>query len=158
MEVFSALVKQLKKLNMTVAPAESCTAGLFSSRLAEVPGASDVLRYGFVVYAAEAKCRLLGVKPETIETCGVVSEETACEMACGAAAAAKADIGLGITGYAGPGADDGMPVGRVCFGYALCGTVKTETVEFGDIGRNAVRGKSAEHAAETLLLMLKASS
>ena len=156
MNAFPALVRLLKKLNYRVAAAESCTAGLFSAHIADTPGASDVMKYGFVVYSEEAKTVLVGVLPETIARFGVVSEETACEMARGAAEKANAQCGVGITGFAGPSADENYPVGRVCFGYCINGNTVTEKIEFGSIGRNAVRKKAAEHAAEKLLSLLTA--
>ena len=156
MHVFTELVNALKKKQYHITAAESCTAGLFCSHIAEVPGASDILSYGFVVYSEEAKCKLLGVQPETISSFGVVREQTAKEMALCAAQKACAEIGISFTGYAGPGADPGFPVGRVCFGYAVKGVVTAETFEFGDIGRNAVREQSAVHAARTVLKLLEA--
>ncbi len=154
MEAFLSLVERLKEMRLHVAAAESCTAGLFSASIADIPGASDVMEYGFVVYSVGAKCRMLGVSPQTVAEHGVVSEPVALEMAFGAAAAANAEAGVGITGFAGPGADDGFPVGRVCFGYAVNGRPVSETVEFGDVGRNEVRRRSAEHAAQKLLYLL----
>ena len=77
-------------------------------------------------------------------------------MAFLAAQKARADVGVAFTGFAGPGADPGFPVGRVCFGYAVNGVVTAETVEFGDIGRNAVREQSAAHAARKILKLLEA--
>ena len=156
MDVFNELVKALKNKQYHIAAAESCTAGLFCSHIAEIPGASDVFSFGFVVYSEEAKCRILGVQPETITAFGVVSEQTATEMAVGAAQKADAEIGVSFTGFAGPGSDPGFPVGRVCFGYALNGVVTAETVEFGNIGRNAVREQSAAHAARKVLKLLEA--
>ena len=155
MDVFTELVQKLNSLHYTVAAAESCTAGLFTANLAQVPGASDVLGYGFVVYSAQAKTEIVGVLPQTIAAYGVVSEQTAREMALGAAKKAHAAVGVGITGFAGPSADPGFPVGRVCFGYAINGEVHTQTVEYGGIGRNPVREQSALHAAQGLLSLLK---
>ncbi len=154
MDVFRNIYEALLNKRYTVAAAESCTAGLFSAKLAEIPGASEVMLYGFVVYSEAAKCDLVYVHPETIHRHGVVSEQTAAEMAKGAALHAKAECGIGITGFAGPSADPDYPVGRVCFGFCVNGSVSTETVEFGNIGRNPVREKSALHAAERLLQLL----
>ena len=155
MEEFCELVNVLKKNHLSVTAAESCTAGLFTSMIASVPGASEVLGYGFVVYSPEAKQQILGVQKQTIDMFGVVSENTAIEMARGAAKNAKADVSVGITGFAGPGADDGFAPGTVCFGFLCKDICFAETILFGDIGRNIVREKSAAYAAKRLLLLLE---
>ena len=155
MDCFERLITALRTRELHIAAAESCTAGLFTAKLAGVPGASDVLAYGFVVYSEEAKKRVLGVKEETLERYGVVSEDTAKEMAFGAAGYAGAQLGVGITGYAGPSSAPGYPVGRVCFGFFVCGELYSKTVEFGNVGRNAVREKCAVFAAEYLLHLLE---
>ncbi len=155
MEEFYKLVNMLKKNHLSVTAAESCTAGLFTSMIASVPGASDVLGYGFVVYSPEAKQKILGVQKQTIDMYGVVSENTAIEMARGAANNAHADVSVGITGFAGPGADDGYAPGTVCFGFFYKEICFAETILFGDIGRNKVRENSAVYAAKRLLLLLE---
>ncbi|MCH5198250.1 MAG: CinA family protein [Oscillospiraceae bacterium] len=151
MKTFETLVKKLIENKMKIAAAESCTAGLFSSFLASVPGASEIMEYGFVVYSERAKIDVLGVPSEIIEENGVVSEKTAEFMADGAAKRAGADVSVGITGFAGPSSDAGYPVGRVCFGFYYNGKTEALTKEFGDIGRNAVREKAAIFAAEKIL-------
>ena len=97
------LVKELTKRNATITTAESCTGGLISGRIVNASGASGVFHQSFVTYSNEAKKSLLGVKKETLDTVGAVSEETARQMAVGAAKAAKADVALSATGIAGPG-------------------------------------------------------
>ena len=104
--MFHELVNLLAQRGWTVCAAESCTGGLFAAGIVSVPDASKVLERSFVTYSEQAKTELVGVPPETIENFGVVSEETAAAMAEGAAAAAGADVGVGITGYAGPGGGD----------------------------------------------------
>ena len=155
MDRFLRLKETLYDHSLHIAAAESCTAGLFCSLLADIPGASSVLTCGFVVYTVKSKCDLLGVDPDVIGTYGVVSPQTAEEMALGAQKRAGVEVSVGITGFAGPSADDGMPVGRVCFGYCIGERVYSETAEFGDVGRNAVRQKSAFHAASRLLELLE---
>ncbi len=156
MDLFSDLVHILKQKKYHITSAESCTAGMFCSHLADVPGASDVLAFGFVVYSEKAKCSVLGVHPETIAIYGVVSEETAKEMVVGAAARSGAEIGVSFTGFAGPG--DDPTVGKVCFGFYLSGKTISKTVMFGNIGRNLVREKAAAFAAAELLKFLEAGS
>jgi nicotinamide-nucleotide amidase len=99
------IVENLRKKGYTIAAAESCTAGMFSARLVNVPGASDVLNESFITYSNDAKMKYLGVKEETLNTVGAVSEETARQMAEGVAKTAKAEVGVGITGLAGPGGE-----------------------------------------------------
>ena len=156
MEPFSSLIETLRKRNLHITSAESCTAGLFSARLADITGASDVFAYGFVVYSEEAKERVLSVSHDTIANHGVVSEQTAREMVIGAVKQSGAEVGVSFTGFAGPGAEEGFSVGRVCFGYWFLGAVYTETVEYGDIGRNNVREAAAAHAAYRLMELLEA--
>ncbi len=98
----------------TVATAESCTAGLLAGRLTDLAGSSDYVRGGLVVYSNEAKTELAGVPAALIERVGAVSEEVARALADGARTRVGADVGVGITGIAGPGgATDGKPVGLV---------------------------------------------
>ena len=140
---------------MTVSAAESCTGGRFAAAIVDVPDASRVLGYSFVTYSEAAKHDLVGVPTETIEACGVVSEEVAEAMARGAAKAGHAEAGVGITGFAGPaGGTEKAPVGTVCFGVCANGICRTFTVRFGNIGRNAVREKAVDFAAERLMELL----
>ncbi len=155
MNVFERLVERLKGKHLTVTSAESCTAGLFAALLAAVPGASAVLEYGFIVYSASAKQRTLGVPHSVIARFGVVSEQTARAMAEGALRVSGADLSVGITGFAGPDADEGFTVGTVCFGFCYREKSVSETVNFGDIGRNNVRQKCAEYAAARFLDLLE---
>ncbi|MEL7649597.1 MAG: competence/damage-inducible protein A [Sedimentibacter sp.] len=100
--------------NLTIATAESCTGGMVASRLISYPGISKVFMEGFITYSNDAKMNTLNVKRETLEKYGAVSEETAKEMAYGAARAAGTDIGVSTTGVAGPdGGTEEKPVGLV---------------------------------------------
>ena len=116
-ELVEVVVRLLKEKHLTIASAESATAGLFASTIADVPGASEVLHYSYVTYSKEAKISL-GVPAETIDTYGVVSPETAESMAAAARKASGADIGISVTGYAGPDADPGHSAGEAYIGYA----------------------------------------
>ena len=106
------LIELLKVKKLTIAAAESCTGGAFMAALVRVPGTSEVLCGGMVAYCPDTKVNLLGVKRATIDRYGVVSEEVAKEMAEGVRKKLGADIGVGITGFAGP---TGERVGEVCF-------------------------------------------
>lgn len=150
------LVNRLIELDYHISFAESCTGGLCCGNLVNVTNASKVLDVSFTTYANEAKIEFLGVSPDTILKYGVVSEEVAYEMAQGVANAAKSQVGVGVTGVAGPGGGTAKkPVGMVCFGFSINGAVKTYTMQFGEIGRNQVRKSSVEFVFETLLKLLK---
>jgi nicotinamide-nucleotide amidase len=115
----------LRERGLRVATAESCTGGLVGHRLTNVPGSSAWVRGGVVAYANEAKESVLGVHPHTLAEHGAVSAETAGEMAEGVRRVLGAELGLAITGIAGPdGGTPEKPVGTVCFGLAAeSGTV-----------------------------------
>ena len=110
------LVREFTERGLTIATAESLTAGLCAATIAEVPGASAVLRGGVIVYATELKHDLAGVREETLRTYGPVAAETAAELAAGAARRCGADVGVSLTGVAGPDPQDGHPVGEVFIG------------------------------------------
>lgn len=121
------LVEKLKKKKLHISSAESCTGGLFSAYLTAVPGASDVFSETIVTYSNEAKMRELGVRAQTLESVGAVSPETASEMARGIRHRTGADIGIGITGIAGPGGGTPeKPVGTV---YISVNSEKGERTE-----------------------------
>lgn len=145
------VVDKLIKNKMTISFAESCTGGLCCGRLVDIPDASKVLNASVVTYANEAKIKYVGVSPASIEAHGVVSEEVAGEMAFGVARANEANVGVGISGVAGPtGGTAKKPVGMVCFGLSVNGEVTTYTQYFGEIGRNEVRQKSIEFVYQIL--------
>lgn len=150
-EIAALLVESLSKRGWHITFAESCTAGLAAARLVDVPAASAVFDGSFVTYANEAKIKYLGVRAETIARVGVVSEEVALEMARGAADAYGAEIGVGISGIAGPsGGTAAKPVGTVCFGFAVGDETLSATCRFGDIGRENVRRASVDFVYRTL--------
>jgi nicotinamide-nucleotide amidase len=104
----------LSSASETIAVAESCTGGLLAGRLTELPGSSAVMLGGLVVYSNEAKTALAGVDARLISVCGAVSKEVAVALADGARAALGADVGVGVTGIAGPGGgSEDKPVGLV---------------------------------------------
>ena len=114
----SSIEKQVAKLleGKTLAVGESCTGGLLSTRLTDRPGSSRYFAGGVVAYSNEAKVNLLGVDPALIEHHGAVSDEVAEALAAGAIDRFEADVGIGLTGVAGPdGGTPDKPIGRVCF-------------------------------------------
>lgn len=142
------VVKMLKAAKMTVTTVESCTGGLLSGTLVDVAGVSDVFNQAFVTYANEAKHSLVGVKKETLDSYGAVSEETAREMAEGGAKAAKADACLSVTGIAGPdGGTAEKPVGLVYIGCHVNGNTVVE--------RNVFSGSRREVREQSVLAALK---
>lgn len=137
------VVSLLKKYNLTLAAAESLTGGLFSARIVNVPGASDVLKGSFVTYTNKAKRKLLNVKKNTLVKYTAVSKETAEEMAKGVASELNADVAVSMTGIAGPdGGTEEQPVGLVYIACIAKGKVTVKKYQFhGDrqkIRENAV--------------------
>ena len=150
------LVSLLIDKGHTISFAESCTGGMAAASIVDVADASKVLNASFVTYANEAKIKYANVSGETLDKYGAVSEQTAGEMAEGAAKANNADVAVGISGIAGPtGGTEDKPVGTVCFGYYVAGKLFTETVHFGNLGRNNVRRKSVEHVTDVIINELK---
>ncbi|WP_425046307.1 CinA family protein [Primorskyibacter sp. S87] len=136
-----------KSAGVMIATAESCTGGMVVAALTDIPGSSAVVERGFVTYTNRAKQDMLGVNSVTLSTFGAVSEEVAQEMADGALAHAPVQLAVSITGIAGPGGSEFKPEGRVCFGLAAdWADTTTETVEFGALGRDAVRLAARDHA------------
>ncbi len=134
---------------------ESCTGGMAAAGIVDVASASAVIDLSFVTYANDAKIKYLGVNPDSIEKYGVVSQTVAAEMAIGAARAGHAEVGVGISGIAGPsGGTEEKPVGTVCFGFYINGETITKTMRFGNIGRNAVRQASVDYVYDTLIKLL----
>ena len=147
----SELLDLAKKSGVMIATAESCTGGMIAAALTDIAGSSAVFDRGFVTYSNAAKQDMLGVRAETLDAHGAVSEEVAREMAEGARARSRAGLAVSVTGIAGPGGSEHKPEGRVCFGLAQEGrTTLCETVEFGAIGRAGVRAASRDHALRLL--------
>lgn len=148
------LIERLIEKKLKISTAESCTGGLLSALLTSVPGASEVLDECIVTYSNEVKRRELGVKAETLDKFGAVSPETAYEMAEGICKKTGADIGVGITGIAGPGGGTAQkPVGLVYAGICVC--KKTETMKFNFNGtRDEVREQTCISVLEALLKIM----
>lgn len=145
------LLQRARQAGVMIATAESCTGGMVAAALTEIPGSSDVVERGFVTYSNRAKREMLGVRADTLDAHGAVSEAVAHEMAAGARDRAGVALAVAVTGIAGPGGSAHKPEGRVCFGLAAAGhPVMTETVEFGARGRAAVRAAARDHALALL--------
>lgn len=144
------VAKILIEKNLTIATAESCTGGLLAGTLVNYPGVSEVFLEGAVTYSNAAKMRVLGVKKETIDNFGAVSEETAREMAEGIAKISGANIGVSTTGIAGPGGGtDNKPVGLVYVALCINGETKVKKYNFqGD--RQKIRQRTLMNALDWL--------
>ena len=142
--MIDTVIKYLIENKITVATAESCTAGMISARLGDVSGVSEIFSEGYVTYSNEAKEKNLGVPSELLETYGAVSEEVACAMAEGVCKVTGAKLGLSATGIAGPtGGTDKKPVGLVFMGVCLNG--KTTVIKrIFEGNRSEVRAKTVE--------------
>lgn len=133
------LLKLLVEKNLTLGSVESMTGGLFASEFTSVPGASAVFKGSLVTYSIDEKIALAHVNKETIETCSVVSEEVAIEMAEGGKEALNVDVCVSVTGNAGPTSDKGgKPVGEIHIAVAYLDCVIHEQISLkGD--RNYIR-------------------
>jgi len=148
------LVNLLRVRELTIATAESLTAGLISSELAAVAGASKALKGGVVTYQDEVKVSSLGVREETLKQYGAVSSQVAIEMAQGALAKFSADCAVSSTGIAGPDTVEGKPVGLVFIGFAdQAGVVSKELNLSGD--RAQIRKMAAIAGIELALEILQ---
>jgi nicotinamide-nucleotide amidase len=148
----AALAAELKMQGRRLVAAESCTGGWIAKVCTDLPGSSAWFERGLVTYSNEAKAELLGVAPGDIHRFGAVSEEVAAAMARGAVEKGPADVGVAVSGIAGPdGGTPDKPVGTVCFGWALPDDiVETEQHRFeGD--REDVRRASVARALQGLL-------
>ena len=153
-----SLLDLCKARKLTIATAESCTGGLVSAALTDIPGSSAVVICGYVTYADDAKAGMLGVNHDTLANFGAVSKETALAMAHGALKRSKTAISVATTGIAGPGgATPGKPVGLVHFAAAAQdGRVIHREKRFGAIGRSAVRQRSVIEALKMLTELARA--
>ncbi len=157
MNIEEKVVARLLERNMVFTAAESCTGGLISAAVVNVPGSSACFNEGYITYANEAKVKLLGVKRKTLEDFGAVSREVAAQMSEGALKRAEADIAVSVSGIAGPsGGSEEKPVGTVFAGISIkdknSGEISTETVRFLFKGnRNEIRRQTVEEVLKKVL-------
>ena len=146
-----ALVELLKEKELTIGTVESCTGGMISARLTNVPGVSEVLNNCFVTYSNKAKRKLVGVKKETLEKHGAVSKQVAKEMAKGLANLHKTDVAIAVTGIAGPGGGSKeKPVGLVYIACHICGTTTVKEYHF-----KGNRSKIREATVSAALILMR---
>lgn len=149
--MIKALVEKLNEKHMTISTAESCTGGMIGACITSVAGASNVYNEGYITYSNDAKEKNLGVSHDILETYGAVSEYTAREMADGVRKKSNADIGIAVTGIAGPGGGTkDKPVGLVYIGIATKDNVEAHKFIFLG-GRDAVRKSTVENAIRLAL-------
>ncbi|AWS52788.1 MULTISPECIES: nicotinamide-nucleotide amidase [Providencia] len=150
---------KLKEQGKTVTTAESCTGGWVAKVLTDISGSSDYFQRGFVTYSNEAKHQMIGVKSESLQRYGAVSQQVVTEMAEGALQEASADFAVSVSGIAGPGGGSiEKPVGTVWFGFAQKQADQTVFVttqhRVFQGNRNEVRFQSTVYILETLLKQL----
>lgn len=156
MSVAKDILAIASQKQVKITTAESCTGGMIAAALTDLPGSSAIFEHGFVTYSNQAKIDMLAVLPETLTRYGAVSENVTNEMAQGARAKAGADIALSVSGIAGPGGSEHKPEGRVCFCVSTAAKSSTTTIEFGAIGRSAVRTAARDHGLKLILQALNA--
>ena len=154
--MITKLIEALRDRKLKIATAESCTGGLLAKKITDIGGASDVFDMGLVSYANRIKQDILGVPAVVLETKGAVSYETAEAMARGIVNVANADIGVGITGIAGPGGGTPMkPVGTVFYGLYFRNEDEMLVEELHlDGNRDEVREQTTEIVIEKILKKL----
>ncbi|BFM06150.1 CinA family protein [Halioxenophilus aromaticivorans] len=151
------LGSRLLNMGLTVTTAESCTGGGVASAITNIPGSSTWFEMGFVTYSNQAKVKLLGVSPETLEQHGAVSEAVVREMAIGALQQSGANVAAAVSGIAGPtGGSEEKPVGTVWLAWAC--DFKPEVVVLGhhfNGGRSEVRNQAVMAALRGISEMIK---
>ena len=153
----TAVVRLLTEKGLKVAVAESCTGGYLAKRITDVSGSSKVFECGVCSYSNRIKHQLLGVSEQTLEEYGAISEQTAAQMASGVRKLSEADIGISVTGNAGPTADEGKEVGLVYIGVDSPKLTKVFTLHVNrkdQDARETIRYLASSHA---LSLILKAA-
>ncbi len=158
-ELSQKLGQVLKQKGLKLVSAESCTGGGIAELITAVPGSSEWFDRGFVTYSNEAKIEMLGVKPETIEQHGAVSQATAQEMAEGALKHSRAQVSIAVTGIAGPGGGSNeKPVGSVWFGWSIMNNNTQTALKHFEGNRQAVRRYSINFALNQLLQSLNSNT
>jgi nicotinamide-nucleotide amidase len=154
--ISSELGELLKLKDYTFTCAESCTGGWVGHALTSIPGSSEWFGSSFVTYSYEAKTQILGVSSQDLDSFGAVSEEIVEQMVSGALDKSGADVGVAISGIAGPdGGTDTKPVGTVCFAWKINGQEVIASAEHFSGDRNEVRYSSVERALVGTIELIK---
>lgn len=154
-EILDKVSNKLHQSKLLLASAESCTGGWLAKQITDLSGSSAIFDRGFVTYSNESKQEMLGVKKNTIEVFGAVSENVVKEMASGVLECSIADISIAISGIAGPdGGTKDKPVGMVCFGLQQKGKAPQAFTEIFDGGRDEVRAQAVDFALNEIYKLL----
>lgn len=146
----------LQKKNMFFTSAESCTGGLLSQSIVSVPGSSGWFSCSFVTYSNISKHKILGVSKDSLKRFGAVSEEVVTEMVDGAVAESRADLGVAISGIAGPGGGSpDRPVGTVCIAWKLKDKQAVRSTFLFEGNRNEVRYATVVKSLEEAIELIK---
>lgn len=163
MDIANQTAQYLRRRNMRMASAESCTAGLIASHIADVPGCGATLKFAIVAYSPDAKQEILGVSKDLIDRHGLTSEPVALAMARGVLGLSHADLAIANTGVADDGAPDGTPPGTQCFAWLIRSPGKpgkifeyTETKRFSG-SRTEIRDAAALWALQRVQHYCEAS-
>ena len=155
-KISSELGELLKLKDYSFTCAESCTGGWVGHALTSIPGSSEWFGSSFVTYSYEAKTQILGVSSQDLDSFGAVSEEIVEQMVSGALDKSGADVGVAISGIAGPdGGTDTKPVGTVCFAWKINGQEVIASAEHFSGDRNEVRYSSVERALMGTIELIK---
>ena len=151
-ELADVVSRRLMEKGLTISCAESCTGGMFASALTDIPGISQCFDRGIVTYSNKAKVEELGVQQETLDRYGAVSEQTALEMAAGVRRVSGTDIGISVTGIAGPdGGTPEKPVGLVYIGLDVCGKTVCRKID----RRLTDRRRNRRHAMLSMFNLIR---
>ncbi|MBE6787050.1 MAG: CinA family protein [Ruminococcaceae bacterium] len=148
------LVNLLKQKNLKIATAESCTGGMISTYITAVSGASGVFEMGITSYSNRIKNKILKVNADTLETQGAVSFETAKQMAQNIREISGADIGVSVTGVAGPASQEGRPVGTVFVGFSFKDKTTAKLLNIEPLGREFIREQAVLNIFTTAIEIL----
>lgn len=149
------LVTLLKDKNLKIATAESCTGGMVSCYITSVSGASQVLELGITSYSNRIKNKILNVNTQTLDTLGAVSSETAEQMAKNVREISDADIGVSVTGVAGPDSQDGYQPGNVFIALSDSGGTFSEHLKIDPKNREFVREQAVKQLFDTVINHIK---
>ncbi|BAO44855.1 nicotinamide-nucleotide amidase [Thiolapillus brandeum] len=142
--------RRLEKHQLFMVTAESCTGGWIAKVMTDIPGSSGWFEGGFVTYSNQAKMDMLGVRPDTLDQFGAVSEQVVLQMATGALANSRADVSVAVSGVAGPGGGTpDKPVGTVWFAWGNQSGIRAERCWFPG-NREQVRRQTVIHALDVL--------
>jgi len=146
-DILKEVSKKLHENNLSLVSVESCTGGWLAKQITDLAGSSNIFDRGFVTYSNQSKQDMVGVRQETLEAFGAVSEQVVKEMAEGALVHSQADIAVSISGVAGPsGGTEEKPVGMVCFGWMRKGQKSLAETVFFEGDRDSVRKQAVAFA------------